>query len=396
LKERNPGTLRVCYFGTYRAEYSRNQIMIEGLRQAGVDVIECQEPLWTGIEDRVQTASGGWLKPAFWLRFVRTYLRLLGRYRKVGNYDVLVAGYPGQMDVFLARLLSRMRGKPLAWDVFMSIYLVALERRLDQRSRFSIELLRRLERLALRQVDLLLLDTGHYAEWFENTHAIPAANFRLVPTGADDRVYRPLPRSEPEQGRFRALYFGTYIPNHGVEYIIEAARLLKDESQICFEMIGQGPELAKAQELVKKYGLENVHFTNWLEQEELVQQAANADVCLGAFGTTPQSLMTVQNKIYAGMAMNKPVINGDSPAVRAVLVHGKHIYLCERESGPALAEAIRVLYGDPELRQKLADQGLEKFRQSFDLAHLGGLYRKHLHELVDLHSQKSNRRAPSI
>ena len=37
--------LRVCYFGTYRAEYSRNRIMMEGLRKNGVEVIECHENL---------------------------------------------------------------------------------------------------------------------------------------------------------------------------------------------------------------------------------------------------------------------------------------------------------------------------------------------------------------
>ena len=52
--------MRVCYFGTYRVRYSRNQIMIEGLRRNGVEVIECHEELWRGIEDRVEVASGGW------------------------------------------------------------------------------------------------------------------------------------------------------------------------------------------------------------------------------------------------------------------------------------------------------------------------------------------------
>jgi glycosyltransferase involved in cell wall biosynthesis len=380
--KKNQKTLKVCYFGTYRSEYSRNQIMIEGLRQAGAEVIECNETLWHGIEDRVQTASGGWLRPAFWLRFIRTYVRLLKRYRKVGDYDVLVAGYPGQMDVFLARVLSRLHGKPLAWDVFMSIYLVAVERRLDEHSRFSIRLLRRLEWLALRMADLLILDTAHYAAWFFQTHGIPPERFRLVPTGADDRVYRPAVAAKSKDGLFRVLYFGTYIPNHGVEYIIDAARLLRNEQAIQFEMIGQGPELPKAQRLVHEHGLENVHFIDWLEQEDLVQRAAEADICLGAFGTTPQSMMTVQNKIYAGMAMGKPVINGDSPAVRDVLVHGEHIFLCDRESGPSLAEAICSLYSDPELCQKLAKQGLAKFKEAYDLDHLGALYSGHLQELV--------------
>jgi hypothetical protein len=76
-------SLRVCYFGTYRQDYSRNQIMIEGLRLAGVDVIECHEPLWRGIEDRFQVASGGWLNPVFWRRVIHTYFHLLDNYRQV-------------------------------------------------------------------------------------------------------------------------------------------------------------------------------------------------------------------------------------------------------------------------------------------------------------------------
>jgi hypothetical protein len=145
--------LRVCYFGTYRAEYSRNRIMIEGLRQAGVEVVECQEQLWKSIEDRVETASGGWLRPGFMLRVLRAYVRLIQRHRQSGDYDVMVAGYPGQMDIFLARYLSRRRGKPLVWDIFMSIYLIALERGLDQRSRLSVNLIQQIEKRALALPD---------------------------------------------------------------------------------------------------------------------------------------------------------------------------------------------------------------------------------------------------
>ena len=73
----NRQPLRVCYFGAYRAEYSRNQIMMEGLRQSGAQVSECHVELWTGIEDRVQAASGGWIHPRFFVRVIRAYLELL-------------------------------------------------------------------------------------------------------------------------------------------------------------------------------------------------------------------------------------------------------------------------------------------------------------------------------
>jgi len=50
----------VCYFGTYRQNYSRNKNMIAALRSVGVEVKECHVPLWHGVEDRVAVTSGGW------------------------------------------------------------------------------------------------------------------------------------------------------------------------------------------------------------------------------------------------------------------------------------------------------------------------------------------------
>jgi len=207
--------------------------------------------------------------------------------------------------------------------------------------------------------------------WFSQTHGIKADRFRLVPTGADDRIFHPLSCPHPEDGLFRIVYYGTFIPNHGVEYIVEAARLLADQEDIRFEMIGEGPDLPKAQAMAQRYGLKNIEFVPWLDQAALVERVACADICLGAFGTTPQSLMTVQNKIYEGMAMGKPVITGDSPAVRKTLIHGEQIYLCRRADGDDLAAALFRLYRDSALRTKLAENGYHTFLESFTVAHIG-------------------------
>ncbi|MFO7624069.1 MAG: glycosyltransferase, partial [Anaerolineales bacterium] len=343
---------RVCYFGTYRSEYSRNRIMIEGLRQAGVQVIECHEQLWKGIPDRVEAASGGWLRPTFWWRVIRAYWRLLKRHRQIQDYDVMVVGYPGQLDVFLARILTRRRRKPLVWDVFMSIYLIAVERGLEQRSRISVNLLKSVERRALNKPDLLIQDTQAYVGWFEKTYGISPDRFRLVPTGADDRIYRPQ-WVKREDNIFRVVYYGTFIPNHGIDQMITAASLLADDPSICFTFIGDGPEREAAQARSQQLGLKNIEFLPWMEQTELASQAARADVILGAFGTTPQSLMTVQNKIFEGLAMGKAVITGDSPAVRAAMRHGEHVFLCERENPLVLTQAIQALRDFPEMHQRM-------------------------------------------
>lgn len=351
--------------------------MIEGLRRNGVEVIECHEPLWSGVEDRVQAASGGWARPSFWLRVVRVYSRLMRKYRKVGDYDVMVLGYPGQLDVLLARVLTWLRRKPLVLDVFMSIYLISQERGLTKRSPFTARLLYLLEKLACHLPDLLILDTEDYVAWFQRMYGISPSRFRLVPTGADDRVFRPL-AVDKKDGLFRVLYYGSFIPNHGVQYIIEAARILQNEPEILFEFVGDGPEKPMAMALARQYGLTNVIFEDWMDQEELVRRAANADVILGAFGTTPQSLMTVQNKIYEGLAMGKPVITGESPVVRKALIEGVHIYLCQREDPLSLAEAIRTLKQNSELCKALSRDGYELYGGLFTPTKLGYQFKCYL------------------
>ena len=46
--------------------------------------------------------------------------------------------------------------------------------------------------------------------------------------------------------------------------------------------------------------------------------------------------MTIQNKIYEGLAMARPVVTGDSPTVRVVLQHGVNVWLCDRERPESL------------------------------------------------------------
>jgi glycosyltransferase involved in cell wall biosynthesis len=375
--------LRVCYFGAYRAGYSRNQIMIEGLRRSGVEVAECHERLWRGIEDRVQTASGGWLKPAFVARLLRTYGRLLIAYRGVGDYDVMVLGYPGQLDVFLARVLTWLRCKPLVLDVFMSLYLIAFERGLTERHPLTGRLIYGLEKLACLLPERLILDTAEYVAWFGQTYRLGAERFALVPTGADDRFFHPVAASGRDDGLFRAVYYGTFIPNHGTEYIVEAARILVEHApSVRVELIGEGPAKARAVALAQAYGLENVHFAGWVDKQELACKVAEADVCLGVFGTTPQSMMTVQNKIYEALAMGKPLITGESPTVRAALADGEQVLLCAREDPQSLADALLRLMEHPELRERLAKQGYERYAQAFTPDALGRQARIHLEALV--------------
>ena len=378
--------LTVCYFGTYRANYARNQIMIAGLRAAGVTVIECHMPLWKGVEDRVRITQGGWASLSFASRILSTYTQLLLKYfRLKADYDVMVLGYPGQIDVFLARLLTRLKGKPLVIDILMSVYLVAVERNLLESRPITRRVIRFLEGVGGYLPDLLIFNTKEYINWYHKTYNICLSNSCLVPMGVDDRVFRPVEVTRATNGVVKVLYYGTFIQNHGVEYIIEAANLLRDKEYIHFELIGSGPTRNMAQTLVNKYQLKNVTFTGWVEKDQLPVKIAAADICLGVFSFTPQSYMTVHNKIYEGLAMRKAVVTGDSPTIRETFQHKTHLYLVERANPRALADALLTLQANPDLRARLAEEGHRKVANEFSTAALGQILRTHLETLIKKH-----------
>ena len=356
--------LRVCYFGTYRANYSRNQIFLKGLRSQGVEVYECHANLWRGIADRVDQASGGWRRPGFWLRIVRAYWQLLRAHGRIPPYDVMLIGYPGQFDTFLGKYLARRRGKRMALDLYMSLYLIAEERGLVEKSPTTGKVIRKLESLGLHQPDLIISDTAEYVDYHCRTYGLTPDRFQLVPAGADDSFFYRRPDIQPPDDRFRLIYFGTFIHNHGVPVIIKAAKLIEDHSDIHIELYGEGPERSVSEDLAKDMGLENVSFHGWTEKAELAEETARSHACLGAFGETKQSMMTVQNKIWEAMSVGRPVISGDSPTMQDTFTDREQVYLVDRNDPAALADGILDLASHPGFTKRMGEAAWQRAQEN--------------------------------
>jgi len=226
--------------------------MVAALKSAGVDVTICHENLWYSIEDREKVTAGGWRSPKFWWRVIKAYTKLIIKSFSIRKFDVMVLGYPGQFDVFLARFICALRRKPLVLDVLMSLYLVAsAERFLEGSKNSAVNFIKRAEKKALDIPDLLIQDTPQYVEWLHQIYGITTDRFKLVPIGADDNIFKPTDQIEITKDKFRILYYGTFIANHGLDLLIQAIELLASINDIEFLFVGEGPEKARILQQVK-------------------------------------------------------------------------------------------------------------------------------------------------
>jgi len=352
-------------------------------------VVECHVRLWRNTADKIRSVKGGLFNPGLLGRALGSYLRLLKRYTEIGDYDVMVVGYAGHFDIFLAKLLTIFSRKPLVFDALLSLTETIIEDRgLVPRNSLLTRLVYLVDKYSCHLADLVLLDTEAHIRHFQRDFGVRLDKLRRVPVGADEVYCRgpspPPPLLAGEGNPFRVVYFGQYIPLHGVNYIVEAAKILEEDPGIRFELVGDGQTYGEVSSLAERLQVKNVTFHRmWLSPEDLIaEHITTADVCLGAFGDSPKARRVVPIKVFVALAMGKPVITGDSPAAREMLTHGTDAILCEMADPGALAQAILLLKRNRPLREKIAKEGYASFQNKFSSRVIGATVKNYLTEWV--------------
>jgi glycosyltransferase involved in cell wall biosynthesis len=357
--------MRICFFGTYilGEGYPVNETILQAFRATGFEVVECHADLWRNPRGR--WSSLNWfLSPLFWFHTLRIYLKLIFKYYKVGPYDLMIVGYLGHQDIFLAKLLNLVKGRPVVLIAFNSLYEKVVEDRRLFSTRHPLALfLHWIDRTACRLADLVLLDTQAHIDYFVQEFHLPSEKFLRVFVGSNLKI----PHSgvaAPSKGEsvFEVLFMGTYIPLHGIETIIRVAKILEAEPDLRFTLVGQGQLYPQIKEMAEQMGLPNLQFIGrWVPTAELVGYIARAGVCLGVFGKGGKAQRVIPCKVFDYLAMAKPLITADTPAIRELLTHGENAYLCPMGDEQVMARQILQLKNDPDLRQRIATNGYQTY-----------------------------------
>lgn len=183
----------------------------------------------------------------------------------------------------------------------------------------------------------------------------------IIPNWADTDKIAPVAPSENRflkahglQDKFIAMYSGNLGLTQRLEEFVEAARLLRDETDIQFVFIGRGARRANLERQVESLNLQNVLFCDYQPLEELSHSLSAADLHLIPL-TAELSRCLMPSKLYGILAAGRPYLTNapaDSELYQLTESHNVGLTV-EAGSAERIAQSIRAASRDRSTLQQM-------------------------------------------
>jgi glycosyltransferase involved in cell wall biosynthesis len=316
--------LTVVYYRIHDLEYPRNQRVREHLRSvAGATVRELVRPAPTS-------------------RIGRLLAETRSLWKAARGADAIVLSEFALTHAPLVWAVGRLRGATVVIDGFIGLHETAIgdwqtaSPRSLKATRFRVQ-----DWLAVRLADLYLIDTEMRAQRIRDAYG-RRANVLSLPVGAPEWA-RWTPPVDPDVP-LRILYYGNYIPLHGVDQLLTGLSQIRDRP-ILVTMVGESEKRPSYIDMVKALGLTDVvTFVDRVSTEELAQLIDAHHVVAGVFGSSTKARTVIANKVWQGIACGRVVITQGADAVREITeIAGDYLIPTTPGSPESIADAFQKL-----------------------------------------------------
>jgi colanic acid biosynthesis glycosyl transferase WcaI len=310
----------------------------------------------------------------------------------VPRSSIIVAPSPPLTIGLCAWVLSILHRAPYIYNV-QEIYPDIAIRLGAVRNRWIIDFLYRLEKIIYSKASAVTVIASRMREQLlekgvsnDKVHIIP--NFVDVSDLVPLEKTNNFSRKHNLYNQFVVSYAGNMGPAQGLEHFIDAANILKDETGVCFLMMGDGILRESLRQRIEGYNLGNFVFLPYQPYSLMAQAYAASDLCL-----VSQAIETgfeaVPSKVYRIMACARPVLavtDQNSDLARLVKEASCGAFILPG-SAEGLAEMVMQAHRNQQKWQKMGMSGREHVVRYYARATVTNQY----HELIENIVSKSER-----
>lgn len=301
-----------------------------------------------------------WRRIAFYVSYgVNSVLAVLMVYRR--RPDVVFASSPPLPVLLAAWAVAALLRRPFVADIrdIWPAVGIALG---EVRGRRMLAAAERLERAIYKRAAAVTCVTRGFVEHVRASGA-SQDRVKFLPNGTVPELFDPQ-RRDPRiraalgaQGRFVVGYVGLHGIAQGLDAVLDAARLLRDDGGIRFLFVGEGPVKHRLVARAEQEGLANVRFQPQVPVDEVAPWLNACDVLLVPLRRLDLLTTFVPSKLFDLMCCARPVILMVDGEAREILEEARAGVFVEPEDSAALAETIRRLAAVPEECRAMGERG---------------------------------------
>ncbi|HEX6747034.1 MAG TPA: glycosyltransferase family 4 protein [Longimicrobium sp.] len=203
---------------------------------------------------------------------------------------------------------------------------------------------------------------------------VPEAKLRVVYNWADEETFRPLERDQAlaaelgMTGRFNFVFAGNLGYFQGLDTVIRAAAMVRDDPRIQVVVVGTGALEGELKALAAELRADNVRFVARREIWEMPRINALADVLLVHLKDFPFMAVTIPSKTQVSLASGRPVLLGARGDVADLVENAGAGVVVPPEDPAAMAAAMRRMAALPagEL-ERMGGRGREYYLEHLSL-----------------------------
>ena len=302
----------------------------------------------------------GWRRYLNYLTF--TLLSFFGLIR-AGKADCLFVESPPLSLSVPGFVYSRLRNVPFIFYV-ADLWPDAVRDNLDlNRAGVVLKFARALELWSYRKADYICAVTEGILSELQGK-GVPQSKLLFLPNGVDLDQFAPMPPDDGLRHELRlqnkeiVLYAGTHGYAHGMERILEAARVLQKRRPQChFVFVGDGSAKPAMIRQAKELGIDNVSFLDPVPPEQVRRLFSIASCGIVSLNESSISQHTRPVKSLTAMSCGRPVVY-IGPGEGGQLVKNANAgFVLEQGDPYAIAEAICQLAADPRLAESMGQNG---------------------------------------
>lgn len=308
-----------------------------------------------------------------WAYFSFMFSAIWGGLRKTKDeYDIILVTSPPLFVGMTAYVLSKLKRVPFVFEVRDLWPESAIDTGVLQ-NKALIKLAYWFEKFIYKRAKFINVLTPAFRDKLIEK-GIPPEKIKFIPNAADFSLVEKLNDFDGEafkrelglENKFVITYVGAHgVANHLIQ-LLAAAEHLRD-TNICFQLIGNGMQKAMLQEEAKKRDLEmHIIFRDSVPKEEVFKYIMASDMGASVLKKVDTFKTIYSNKTFDYMSCKTPILLAIDGISRDLVEAADCGIYVEPENATDIANKLKSIYTDTERLKEMGNNGYSYAKEHFD------------------------------